>query len=181
VAWGRAVRLHYPQTEMTTRTITGRFVLGVLLLSCVSSTASAQLPEGPGKDVTVRICGVCHDSTTAAAVRLSRAGWEATIDDMLARGAMATDEEYVLILDYLATNFLGEGSKPLNMNTATAIQLESVLELLRKEAAAIIAYREKNGAFKSIDDLKKVTDVPFRKIESKKDRLVFGIVPKKVE
>ncbi len=170
------------ETDMTTRTVTpGRLVLGVLLLSCVSSAASAQLPDGPGKDVTVRVCGVCHDSTTAAAVRLTRDGWEATMSDMLARGAMATDEEFVAILDYLATNFLGEASKPLNMNTATAIQLESVLELLRKEAAAIIAYRAKNGAFTSINDVKKVTDVPFRKIESKKDRLVFGIVPKKVE
>ena len=78
-------------------------------------------------------------------------------------------------------NFLGEGDKPLNMNTATSVELESVLELLRKEAAAVIAYREKHNGFKSIDDLRNIPGVPFKKIEARKDRLVFGIVAKKPE
>jgi len=53
-----------------------------------------------------------------------------------------------------------------------------VLLLLRKEAAAVIAYREKNGLFKSVDDLKKVPGIDPQKIEAQKDRLYFGgIVP----
>ena len=32
-----------------------------------------------------------------------------------------------------------------------------------------------------MNDLKKIPGVPFKKIEEKKDRLVFGIVPKKPE
>jgi competence protein ComEA len=67
------------------------------------------------------------------------------------------------------------------MNTAAAIDLETVLGLLRKEAAALIAYRDKHNGFKSIDDLKNIPGVPFKKIEDAKDRLVFGIVPKKAE
>lgn len=141
----------------------------------------AQLPDGPGKDTVVKVCGFCHDPTTAASVRLTRDGWQSTINDMVARGAKGTDEELNQILDYLSTHFLGEGDKPLNMNTATAIELESVLGLLRKAAAALIAYRAKNKGFKSIDDLKNIPGVPFKKIEVAKDRLVFGIVPKKPE
>ena len=72
------------------------------------------------------------------------------------RGAKGTDEEFAAIVEYLATNFLGEAQPKLNMNRATSIELESVLSLLRKEAAAVIAYRDKVGGFKSIDDLKKV-------------------------
>jgi competence protein ComEA len=167
---------------MTTRTfMTGRIVLGALLVFSSSSTVFGQLPDGPGKDAVLKVCGVCHDPSTAAAVRLTRDGWQSTINDMVSRGAKGTDEELSQILDYFSTHFLGEGDKPLNMNTATSVELESVLGLLRKEAAALIAYRDKNKGFKSLDDLVKIPGVPFKKIEAAKDRLVFGIVLKKSE
>jgi competence protein ComEA len=96
---------------------------------------------------------------------------------MIARGAKGSDDDFKAVLDYLATNFLGEASKPLNVNTATSVELESVLLLLRKEAAAVIAYREKNGLFKNVDDLKKVPGIDVKKIETQKDRLYFGGLP----
>jgi len=145
-----------------------------------ASTASAQatLPEGPGKEQLVKICGQCHEPQRAASIRLTRDGWEATIGDMIARGAKGSDEDFQAILDYLAKNYLGEAARPLNVNTATSVELESVLLLLRKEAAAVIAYREKNGLFKSVEDLKKVPGIDAKKIEAQKDRLYFGgIVP----
>jgi competence protein ComEA len=37
----------------------------------------------------------------------------------------------------------------------------------------VLAYRAKNGNFKSIDDLKKVPGIDPAYIESKKDRLAF--------
>ena len=50
---------------------------------------------------------------------------------------------------------------------------QSVLSLLRKEAAAVIAYRDKVGGFKTIDDLKSVPGVDFKKIEAGKDRILL--------
>lgn len=44
----------------------------------------------------------------------------------------------------------------VNINTATQSELESVKGLGPAKAKAIIAYREANGAFKSVDDLDKV-------------------------
>ena len=58
------------------------------------------------------------------------------------------------------------------MNTAPAIDLESVAGLLRKEAAALIAYRAKHGPCKTLEDLKKIPGVDFRKINRRRDRLV---------
>jgi len=136
-------------------------LLGAAVCFAIAQPVSAQvvLPDGPGKDQMVKVCGVCHEPQRAASIRLTREGWEATIGDMIARGAKGSDEDFKAILDYLATNFLGEASKPLNVNTATSVELESVLLLLRKEAAAVIAYREKNGLFKNVDDLKKVPGI----------------------
>ena len=146
----------------------------------LASPAAAQtpLPDGAGKEQMMKICGQCHEPQRAASIRLTREGWEATIGDMIARGARGTDQDFQAILDYLSTNFLGEASRPLNINTATPVELESVLLLLRKEAAAVIAYREKNGFFKTVDDLKKVPGIDAKKIDAQKDRLYFGgVVP----
>ncbi|MEO8482379.1 MAG: helix-hairpin-helix domain-containing protein [Acidobacteriota bacterium] len=130
------------------------------------------LPDAPGKDVVVRMCGVCHEARRAASVRLTRDGWSSVIDDMVRRGAKGSDQDAETVLDYLATNFLGEAPRPLNINSAAQIDFESVLELLRREAAAVVAYREKHGVFKSVDDLKKVPGLDFKKIDNKRDRIV---------
>ena len=151
-------------------------ILSVAFTSLVStgSPADAQLPDGPGRDEVTKVCGTCHPATTAASVRLTRDGWQMKIADMVSRGAMATDEELATILEYLATHFLGEASELLNVNTATTVQLESVLELLRRESSAFIEYREKVKGFKSLEDMKNIPGVPFKKIEEKKDRITFG-------
>jgi len=130
------------------------------------------LPDGPGKDVMVRTCGVCHEPRRAASVRLTRDGWATVVEDMVRRGAKGSDADLAAIVDYLSTNFLGEAPRPLNINSAPQIDFESVLELLRREAAAVVAYREKHGAFKTVDDLKKVPGLDFKKIDSKRDRIV---------
>lgn len=130
------------------------------------------MPEGSGKDVTVKACGICHEARRAASVRLTREGWAAVIDNMIKRGAKISDEEFPIVLDYLSTHFLGEALQPLNVNTATQIDLESAGGLLRSEAAAVIRYREKHGRFKSLDDLKKVPGLDFKKIESRRDFMV---------
>ena len=146
----------------------------VALLLAFSLPAAGQdpFPEGPGKDVTVRMCGTCHPSARGAAVRLTREGWQDVIAKMVSLGAKGTDDELAAVLDYLSTNFEGEAPKPVNLNTAPAIDLESVAGLLRKEAAALIAYRTKHGPCKTLDDLRKIPGVDFRKINRRRDRLV---------
>jgi competence protein ComEA len=130
------------------------------------------MPDGPGKDVTVKACGPCHETRRAASVRLTREGWAAVIEGMRVRGAKVSDAEFPIILDYLTTHFLGEAPQPLNLNTATQIDLEAVGGLLRREAAAVIRYREQNGRFKSVDDLRKVPGLDFKKIELRRDAIV---------
>ena len=135
------------------------------------------LPDGPGKDVTVRACAPCHEARRAASVRLTRDGWAAVIDGMRLRGAKVSDEDFPVILDYLSTHFLGEAPAPLNLNTASQIDLEAAGGLLRREAAAVIQYREKHGRFQSLDELKKVPGLDFRKIDRRRDAMVVMAPP----
>jgi competence protein ComEA len=92
---------------------------------------------------------------------------------MTAFGMKSTSEEYALVLDYLVKNYPAEDVPRINVNQATAIQLESVLGLRRSQAKEVLAYREKNGDFKTIDDLKKVPGLDAAKLDAKKDRILF--------
>jgi competence protein ComEA len=132
----------------------------------------SELPDGPGKDTLIRVCGKCHSPDNVIANGQDRTGWESEITKMAGFGAQGTDEDFTAILDYLVKNFPA-GSGTVNVNKATAAQLESGLGFTSAEAEAVVEYRKKNGDFKSIDDLKKVPDVDAKKIDAKKARLAF--------
>jgi DNA uptake protein ComE-like DNA-binding protein len=119
----------------------------------------------------VKVCGTCHPAERGAAVKLTRDGWQEIITRMVALGAKGTDAELEAVLQYLSTHFEGEAAKPLNLNRATALELESVVGLLRKEAAAWIEYRSKTPCM-AVDDLKKVRGIDFKKVDKRRDRLV---------
>lgn len=129
------------------------------------------LPDAPGKDVTVRLCASCHAAETVASVRHAPEGWRDVIAKMVAAGAEGTEQELESVFQYVSTQFPVEAQKALDLNTATAIELESVAGLLRKEAAALIAYRGKNGPCKKLEDLKKIAGLDYTKIEARKERL----------
>ena len=141
-----------------------------LLLPAVA--AAEQLPDGPGKEETARLCGACHEAERASALRLTREGWQDEVARMVDLGMKGSEDEIGTVVTYLAEHFKGEAPRPLNLNKATSVELESIVGLLRRESAAWIAYRTKVGPCKTLDDLKKVDGVPFKKIDERRDRLV---------
>jgi competence protein ComEA len=137
----------------------------------VHSQESTDFPDGPGKDAFLKTCSKCHSPSLVIANRQDREGWENTITKMVSLGAAGTDEDFTAILDYLVKNFPPQTK--INVNKATAAALENSLSLPTKEAEAIVTYRDKNGDFKSLDDLKKVPEVDAKKLDAKKDSLTF--------
>src|SRR4030095_11316711 len=137
-----------------------------LVLNIFAIAALAQMPDGPGKEETTRLCSTCHELDRSFSVRQDRDGWQATMAKMTGFGMKGTDQELATVFEYLATNFPGAPIPKLNVNKAAAIEFEARLSLKRSEAAKIIAYREKNGPFKSIADLKKVPGIDTAKIEA---------------
>src|SRR6266852_5709011 len=127
-----------------------------------------QLPEGPGKAETQKLCTQCHELERSIAPRQNREAWQQTMNKMIVLGARGTEEEFRIVIDYLAKNYPGEEVPKLDVNKAPAMQFESRLSLTRSQAAAVIEYRTRNGNFKSIEDLKKVPGVDAAKIEAKK-------------
>jgi len=147
--------------------------LACLIWGLFGAVAWAQIPDGPGRDVTVKLCGNCHEVEVVKQYHLGKDGWTDTISKMIEKGAEGTDDQFNTVLNYLVKNFGPTIPDPINVNKATAGEFETQLEITAKEAAAIVKYRGEKGSFKEIGDLRKVPDLDFKKIEAKKDRLVF--------
>lgn len=63
------------------------------------------LPDGPGKDVLLNTCTMCHELFRIKFNRRSPEEWEETLVSMLNEGAPLSDEEFERVLLYLARNF----------------------------------------------------------------------------
>jgi competence protein ComEA len=61
-----------------------------------------------------------------------------------------------------------------DINTATQAELEAVKGIGPSKAMAIIAHREKNGAFKSVDDLEKVKGFGKATVDKLRNELTVG-------
>jgi competence protein ComEA len=142
-------------------------------LVAFAGIAHADLPPGPGHDELVKVCGNCHSAEQAASLRQNRSEWEETVSKMVNLGAQGSDTEFEAVLGYLTKNFGPETAKPVNVNTAPALEIESVLGLTRAESAAVVQYRKDKGNFKAIEDLKGVPGLDYGKIEKKKALITF--------
>lgn len=84
---------------------------GLILLAC-GSLSAAQLPEGPGKAVVLRICSGCHPAEIVLTHRDTKEGWEIIVRNMVDKGANGTDDEFNEVIDYLAAHFPKTDAKP---------------------------------------------------------------------
>ncbi|MCU1261499.1 MAG: quinoprotein glucose dehydrogenase [Bryobacterales bacterium] len=75
--------------------------------TAVAAITNGRLPEGEGRDVVVRMCTRCHGAGTFANSRMNRNEWQDEVDDMIARGAVGTNDEVRTVVDYLAANLGG--------------------------------------------------------------------------
>jgi competence protein ComEA len=173
----RSMRLAFRSSTKKLRRAVREAGATAALLAFFAGGAWGQLPDGPGKAETEKVCSQCHELARSISLRQDRAGWEATVNKMVGLGATASDAELKSITDYLTAHYAGEEMPRINVNKARAIDLESGLSLRRSESAAIVEYRTKHGPFKSIEDLKKVPNIDAAKIEAKKDRLTFEDKP----
>ena len=63
------------------------------------------LPEGPGRELMIKVCSQCHSPDVAADQQLDAAGWKGLVDQMASKGAVATEAEFDEIVKYLAGAF----------------------------------------------------------------------------
>jgi competence ComEA-like helix-hairpin-helix protein len=148
-------------------------------LACASLLPSIDgqepLPAGEGKETLENMCAECHAVEKIISKTRTRQGWRKVVTSMIGRGASLTDSEASNLVEYLFEYFGEEapGSAKVNVNKATAKEIETALELSPKDAVAIVRYRETKGNFKNWKDLTRVGGIDKSRIEAQKDRLTF--------
>src|SRR5262249_28367842 len=119
--------------------------------------AQSNLPDGPGKATTIKVCGKCHGMDVTTSRRETAEGWNAIVLQMIKRGAKGTYEQSGEVVDYRAEHFpKSAATAKILINTASAKDLGAGLGISDTDASAIVQYREQKGPFKTFDELLKV-------------------------
>jgi len=69
-----------------------------------------------------------------------------------------------------------DGTRPVNINTASASELAAINGLGEVKAKAIVAYREQKGPFKSVDELKDVKGIGEQMLAKLRPQVTLGAV-----
>ena len=145
-----------------------RFALPLALIALGPAfvTMAAVQPDArpaPPPEFT-KVCVRCHPSDKIIEGRRYPAQWDLVLEQMVARGAIATDAELDVIYDYLVAHF-----GRVEINKATADEIAEVLHVEPGVAAAIVQQRP----YADFDALAKVPGVPIADLEKLRDAIVF--------
>jgi cytochrome c oxidase cbb3-type subunit 3 len=73
-------------------------------------------PQNDPRAATARrLCGVCHPFETVVAIRRTKSQWEATVENMIGRGARGTPAELATVIDFLSEAYGLSGGAPVRM------------------------------------------------------------------
>jgi len=147
--------------------VTGIFPIILVLAAAQEKTAQS---DEKAQTLVQKICVSCHEMDTVTATRRTKIGWQQSVEDMASRGAEGSDQEMAEVVAYL-TKYFGK----ININTATAVQLQEFLGLTEKDAQTIAAYRDRHGLFKDFEQLKTVPDVDAGKLQEKRSMIAFSL------
>src|SRR5437762_13201600 len=85
---------------------------------------AADLPDGPGKAETTRVCAKCHLLAQATSLRQLQPAWSQTISQMVELGGEGTEAELTAILHYLVKNFGAAHSTPQSTSPSASAAVE---------------------------------------------------------
>jgi competence protein ComEA len=129
---------------------------------------SPRINQDPMEDAFWKVCGDCHDPDRIRETRRTRGGWEDVIYQMVDKGAIGTERDFDLALQYLLAHY-----GLVNVNQAEAPEIALVTGLAAKEAESVVAFRKANGNFKNFDELKKVPGIDVDTLDAHRLAILF--------
>jgi competence protein ComEA len=141
-----------------------------LLLTVIFGAAlfAGQGAPAGSKEAFLKVCANCHPPEVASAGRRTRTQWEDVVEKMIVKGAKGTDEQFLLVLDYL----MAEHGR-VNVNNATVNEMSEILGISGEQAEAIVKHRRAKGKFEDFEALSKVPGVDLKKLEEKRGAISF--------
>jgi competence ComEA-like helix-hairpin-helix protein len=143
--------------------------LCLLALAAPALAQDGHAPQSPEAQVFSRVCGKCHPAQAVTGVRKTQSQWEETFFKMIdEQGAKASDEDFHTAFEYVVRNF-----GRVNVNQATTNELTTILGWSKKEANAVIDYRDAHGNFADLDAVAAVPGLDAAKVQAAQDAITF--------
>jgi cytochrome c5 len=95
----------------------------ISMLAFGACAHAQELPDGPGKALVQTACSQCHSLDVVVGQPRSREGWSEVVSQMVGNGAELSDDDYNVVIEYLAT-YLGPVSQSApakGQSTSTAL------------------------------------------------------------
>ena len=146
----------------------------------IDSKQGESAGEAAEKQICVYICGqvtapgvyyVAQGARVCDVVECAQGFLENASLESLNLARPVSDGEQIIVrsIDELSSDSVDSGnasSQLVNINTATATQLEQIPGIGAAFAQRIVSYRDKQGSFKTVDELKNVSGIGDKKLES---------------
>jgi competence ComEA-like helix-hairpin-helix protein len=145
-----------------------RCACALLIAAAAPVYYGAQEPQAEPPPEFKRVCVRCHASDKVMEGRRFASQWEQVLEQMVARGATGTDEEFDVVFDYLVSE-----RGRVAINTAAAAEIAQVLHLEAAMGDAIVQHRAKNGNFADFDALAAVPGLDVTELRKRRDAIVF--------
>ena len=126
------------------------------------------LPDAPGRDVVERVCASCHATEYIIEPPQTVPAWKDTLELMKSYGAEASDEDWKTVTSYIVVNLAR-----LSVNKAPAEDIALVFAVDEQVAAKVVAYRDGQGGFKTVEDVKKAPGLDAARVDTVRERLIF--------
>jgi len=141
----------------------------VMAKSVGEMTADEEQQFSDAAEATIeRVCVACHPFEKIIKTRRTPPAWNDQVTLMKGRGAPGTDADFAAIRKYLIRWY-----GVVNVNTAPAEDLTSVLGLSPQAAANAVDYRKAHGDFADLAAFAKVEGVDRAKLEEQPEALLF--------
>jgi hypothetical protein len=140
--------------------------LAALVLGSAVTMTAVQPPETrpePPPEFT-KVCVRCHPAEKIIEGRRSRAQWDQVLEQMVARGATGTEQEFDAVFEFLVTHY-----GRVAINTAPPDEIAQVLHLDQGVADTIV----KSRPLADFEALAKLPGVPAADLEKMRDAIVF--------
>jgi DNA uptake protein ComE-like DNA-binding protein len=144
---------------------------GALLGTLAGTLAAAASPDSAllaQEGVSLKaVCSKCHNLQIVTSARMSYDGWHDTVQKMLDRGAVGTEDQLNDVMDYLHRT-----QTTIDVNSADRDELALVLGAGDAAVSAIIA-RRVDHRFVDLQDLKSIPGLEAKTLNDKAALLFF--------